>query len=121
MDLLFLFAMIIDYGICFGIKKDAGCPLWYEIANPFFTMPIFYMIRFCTIYMIIVVSIERHNAISDSFDHISRPRIYICLVVVFSGKIMLIFWEYSNTWRYAPPRYAVPAVTPLCLRLQLNR
>jgi hypothetical protein len=89
MDLLFLFAMILDQGICIGIKQDAGCPFWYEIATPFFTMPIFYMFRFCTIYMIILVSIERHNALSDSFDHTPRPCIYILLVILFSGKKIL--------------------------------
>ena len=88
MDLTFLVMLIIRDGLCYGIFVNER-PLWKEIIFPFGIVPMFYMLRFCTTYMLLVISIERYIALSNLLGYKTKCYSYILLVVLFSSELLL--------------------------------
>ena len=86
MDLTFLVMLIIRDGLCYGIFVNER-PLWKEIIFPFGIVPMFYMLRFCTTYMLVVISIERCIALSNLLGYKTKCYSYILLVVLFSSEL----------------------------------
>ena len=86
MDLIFLVMLIISDGLCYGIFIN-GRPRWLDIIYPFGIHPMFFMFRFCTTYMLVVISIERHIALSNLIAYKSRCYSYIILVVLYSSEL----------------------------------
>ena len=86
MDLTFLVMLIMRDGLCYGIFVYER-PLWLDIIFPFGIVPVFYMLRFCTSYMLVVISIERHIALSNLIAYKSRCYSYIILVVLYSSEL----------------------------------
>ena len=87
MDLIFLIMLIISDGLCYGIFIY-GRPRWLDIIYPFGIHPMFFMFRFCTTYMLVVISIERYIALSNLMVYKSRCHSYIILVVLYSSELV---------------------------------
>ena len=87
MDLIFLIMLIISDGLCYGIFIY-GRPRWLDIIYPFGIHPMFFMFRFCTTYMLVVISIERYIALSNLMVYKSRSYSYIILVLLYSGELV---------------------------------
>ena len=86
MDLTFLIMLIIRDGLCYGIFYQEK-PLWLDITFPFEIVPVLYMFRFCTTYMLVVISIERCIALSTLLVYKSKCYSYILLVVLYSSEL----------------------------------
>ena len=84
MDLVYLIFTVIRNGICRGILDTM--PTWMAIIYPHFIYPMYYISLFCTVQMVVAISIERLFAISAPIGHNPRCRIYILTVVFFSGN-----------------------------------
>ena len=85
MDLVYLFMAVLRNGICRGILDSM--PKWIATIYPYLIYPLYYMSLFCTVHMVVAISIERLFAISAPFGH-HNPRcgIYILSVIIFSSK-----------------------------------
>ena len=86
MDLIFLVILIIRDGIFYGIVVH-GRPSWFKLVFPFGIYPMFFMFRFCTSYMLVVISIERCIALSNALVYKSRCHSYILLVVFYTSEL----------------------------------
>ena len=86
MDLTFLIMLIIRDGLCYGIFYHEK-PLWLDITFPFEIVPVLYILRFCTTYMLVVISIERYIALSTLLVYKSKCYSYILLVVLYSSEL----------------------------------
>ena len=95
MDLIFLIMLIISDGLCYGIFIY-GRPRWLDIIYPFGIHPMFFMFRFCTTYMLVVISIERYIALSNLMVYKSRCYSYIILVVLYSSELVI---NANNLWK----------------------
>ena len=84
MDLVYLIFTVIRNGICRGILDTV--PTWMAIIYPHFIYPMYYISLFCTVQMVVAISIERLFAISAPIGHSPRCRIYILTAVLFSGN-----------------------------------
>ena len=96
-DLIFLLMMVIKNGICYGIlgqenhdSSSDAMPLWLKTVYPFFIEPVFYISRLCTVYMVVVVSLERFHAVYSPLVYNTRCRYYISTAVFFSSKACFI-------------------------------
>ena len=96
-DLIFLIMMVIKNGICYGImgqenhdSSSDAMPLWLKIIYPYFIEPVFYISRLCTVYMVVVVSLERFHAVYSPLLYNTRCRYYIPTAVFFSSKACFI-------------------------------
>ena len=96
-DLIFLLMMVIKNGICYGIlgqenhdSSSDAMPLWLKTIYPFFIEPVFYISRLCTVYMVVVVSLERFHAVYSPLVYNTRCRYYISTAVFFSSKACFI-------------------------------
>ena len=67
-DLIFLVMLIIKEGLYYGIFINER-PIWLYLIYPFGIHPMFYVFRFCTAYMLVVISIERFNVLSNSLAY----------------------------------------------------
>ena len=86
MDLVYLIFTVIRNGICRGILDTM--PTWMAIIYPHFIYPMYYISLFCTVQMVVAISIERLFAISAPIGHNPRCRIYILTVIFFSGNVI---------------------------------
>ena len=77
--------LIISDGLLYGIFINER-PLWLDLIYPFVIHPMFYMFRFCTAYMLVVISIERCIVLSNSLAYKTKCYSYIFLVVLCSSK-----------------------------------
>lgn len=84
MDLVYLIFTVIRNGICRGILDTM--PTWMAIIYPHFIYPMYYISLFCTVQMVVAISIERLFAISAPIVHNPRCKIYILTVIFFSGN-----------------------------------
>ena len=57
MDLVYLIFTVIRNGICRGILDTM--PTWMAIIYPHFIYPMYYISLFCTVQMVVAISIER--------------------------------------------------------------
>ena len=85
LDLIFLVMLIISDGLLYGIFINER-PLWLDLIYPFVIHPMFYMFRFCTAYMLVVISIERWIVLSNSLAYNTKCYSYILLVVLCSSE-----------------------------------
>ena len=97
MDLTFLVMLILRDGLCYGIFVYDR-PLWLDIIFPFGIVPVFYMLRFCTSYMLVVISIERCMALSNLLGYKTKCYSYIFLVVLFSSELIISWNFFINTY-----------------------
>ena len=86
LDLIFLAMLIISDGLLYGIFINER-PLWLDLIYPFVIHPMFYMFRFCTAYMLVVISIERCIVLSNSLAYNTKCYSYILLVVLCSSEL----------------------------------
>ena len=86
MDLTFLVMLILRDGLCYGVFASER-PLWLDIIFPFGIVPMFYMLRFCTTYILVFISIERYIALSNLISHKIKWYSYIILVTFYSSKL----------------------------------
>ena len=86
MDLTFLVMLILRDGLGYGIFVF-GRPLWFDIMFPFVIVPLFYMLRFCTTYILVFISIERYIALSNLISYKTKWYSYILLVTFYSSKL----------------------------------
>ena len=84
MDLIFLSMTVIREGICYGILD--ALPMWYIMICPYVFMPFYNISRLSTIYMVVVVSIERLYALYFPLVRNLRCSSYILCVILFSGN-----------------------------------
>ena len=104
-DLIFLLMIVIRQGICTGILgqdkalDQDSMPLWLKTIYPYFIEPFFYISRLCTVYMVVVVSLERLQAVYSPLVYNSRCRYYISTAVFFSSKAYFINASKKN-WFY---------------------
>ena len=61
-------------------------PSWLRNIYPYFIEPLFYISRLCTVYMVVVVSLERLHAVYSPLVYNSRCRYYISTAVFFSSN-----------------------------------
>ena len=98
MDLIFLVILIIRDGIFYGIVVH-GRPSWFKLVFPFGIYPMFFMFRFCTSYMLVVISIERCIALSNALVYKSRCHSYILLVVFYTSELpnlCNLWWKFQE-------------------------
>ena len=86
MDLTFLIMLILRDGLGYGIFVF-GRPLWLDIMFPFVIVPLFYMLRFCTTYILVFISIERYIALSNLISYKTKWYSYIFLVTFYSSRL----------------------------------
>ena len=104
-DSIFLLMIVIRQGICTGILgqdkalDQDSMPLWLKTIYPYFIEPFFYISRLCTVYMVVVVSLERLQAVYSPLIYNSRCRYYISTAVFFSSKAYFINASKKN-WFY---------------------
>ena len=84
-DLIFLVMLIIKEGLYYGIFINER-PIWLYLIYPFGIHPMFYVFRFCTAYMLVVISIERFVVLSNSLAYKTKCYSYILFVVLCSSE-----------------------------------
>ena len=83
--------LIISDGLLYGIFINER-PLWIDVIYPGVIHPMFYMFRFCTAYMLVVISIERFVVLSNSLAYKTKCYSYILLVILCSCEYILTIY-----------------------------
>ena len=88
MDLIFLVMLIISDGLLYGIFVNER-PLWIDVIYPGVIHPMFYTFRFCSAYMLVVISFERFVVLSNSLAYKTKCYSYILLVILCSSELLI--------------------------------